>query len=133
VPINTVGFTTIISRAVAANALWFIGGDGGAANYLYRSDGTRAGTVRATSKAITAGSASYQPAFRMAAVNGSIYFRGTDGKSGMEAWRVTTGASRGTIAGLVFNDLDRNGKRTSGETAMSGWRVYLDTNNNGKL
>ncbi|HEX4793940.1 MAG TPA: SdrD B-like domain-containing protein [Humisphaera sp.] len=37
-----------------------------------------------------------------------------------------------TISGNVFNDLSRDGvKAASGEPGLSGWRVYLDQNNDG--
>ncbi|HSV15053.1 MAG TPA: SdrD B-like domain-containing protein [Tepidisphaeraceae bacterium] len=36
-----------------------------------------------------------------------------------------------TITGNVFADTNANGKKDTGEAALSGWRVYIDTNNNG--
>ena len=37
-----------------------------------------------------------------------------------------------TISGNVFNDVNRDGiKAASGEPGLSGWRVYLDKNNDG--
>ena len=36
----------------------------------------------------------------------------------------------GSIAGVVFNDLDADGVRDTGEAGIAGVRVYLDTNNN---
>ena len=41
-----------------------------------------------------------------------------------------TGAS---ISGLVFNDLNSNGKRDSDETGLAKVTVYLDVNNNKKI
>jgi hypothetical protein len=36
------------------------------------------------------------------------------------------------ISGYVFNDANANGtKATTGESNLSGWRVYVDSNNNG--
>jgi hypothetical protein len=37
------------------------------------------------------------------------------------------------IAGTVFNDANSNGVRDSSETFLTGWRVYLDLNNDGKF
>lgn len=37
----------------------------------------------------------------------------------------------GSIAGVVFNDLDQDGIQDAGEAGLSGWTVYQDTNNNG--
>src|SRR5262249_25663136 len=35
-----------------------------------------------------------------------------------------------TIRGRVFHDLDGNGAASAGESAQSGWTVFLDTNGN---
>jgi hypothetical protein len=43
---------------------------------------------------------------------------------------VTTGAS---ISGTVFNDVNGDGIDDNGETGLSGWTIYDDANNNGKL
>jgi hypothetical protein len=37
------------------------------------------------------------------------------------------------ISGTVFNDTNGNGQRDAGESGLSGWRVYLDLNNDGKF
>jgi hypothetical protein len=39
-------------------------------------------------------------------------------------------APTGSISGTVFNDLNANLKRDSGEGVLSGWKVYVDANNN---
>jgi len=39
----------------------------------------------------------------------------------------------GSIAGMVFNDLNGSGTLNSGESGLSGITVYNDANNNGKL
>jgi hypothetical protein len=36
----------------------------------------------------------------------------------------------GAIAGIVFEDLNTNGMRESGEAGLSGWTIYLDSNGN---
>jgi len=36
-----------------------------------------------------------------------------------------------SIAGAVFRDRNRNGKRDAGEAGIAGWTVYIDSNNNG--
>ncbi|HEV2690847.1 MAG TPA: SdrD B-like domain-containing protein, partial [Bryobacteraceae bacterium] len=41
--------------------------------------------------------------------------------------------TRGLISGIVFKDANGNGIKDSTESVLSGWVVYLDTNNNGKL
>ena len=38
-----------------------------------------------------------------------------------------------TISGQVFNDLDSDGLRDSGESGQSGWTIYLDADGNGQL
>jgi uncharacterized delta-60 repeat protein len=42
-------------------------------------------------------------------------------------------ANGGTIRGTVFEDLDGNGSHESTERGLPGWKVYLDSNNNGQL
>ena len=42
-------------------------------------------------------------------------------------------ACQHSISGFVFNDLNSNGKRDSGETGLSKVTVYLDVNNNKKI
>jgi hypothetical protein len=37
------------------------------------------------------------------------------------------------ISGSVFNDLDGDGKKDSGEAGLAGWKVFLDADNNGVL
>ncbi|HEX4794932.1 MAG TPA: FG-GAP-like repeat-containing protein [Humisphaera sp.] len=37
------------------------------------------------------------------------------------------------VTGVVFNDLNGNGKQDSGETGIAGMTVYIDRNKNGKL
>lgn len=37
----------------------------------------------------------------------------------------------GTVSGVVFNDVNGNGKQDVADKALAGWRVYVDTNNNG--
>jgi hypothetical protein len=39
----------------------------------------------------------------------------------------------GSLSGSVFNDLNGNGVRDSGEPGLPGWVVYLDLNNNGQF
>lgn len=61
------------------------------------------------------------------------------------AWVVPLGASQNisgrdfgiykptTLAGTVFNDLNHDGIWENGEPLLSGWRIFIDTNNNGRL
>ena len=37
----------------------------------------------------------------------------------------------GTVSGTVFNDVNGNGKKDTGDAGLAGWRVYVDANNNG--
>ena len=37
------------------------------------------------------------------------------------------------ISGVKWNDFNQNGVKDPGETALEGWTIYLDTNNNGQL
>src|SRR5256885_679534 len=37
----------------------------------------------------------------------------------------------GTITGVVFNDLNRNGVPDAGEPSLPGYRIYLDINHDG--
>jgi hypothetical protein len=39
-------------------------------------------------------------------------------------------STTGTISGIVFNDLNGNGLKDTGEPGLPNWRVYLDANNN---
>jgi hypothetical protein len=39
----------------------------------------------------------------------------------------TSVTTTGSIAGTVFNDINGNGVRDSGDPGLSGWRVFLDT------
>src|SRR5205814_1588184 len=38
---------------------------------------------------------------------------------------------RAAVLGRVFNDINGNGKQDSGEAGLSGWRVFVDANNDG--
>ncbi len=38
-----------------------------------------------------------------------------------------------TISGTVFNDLNADGVKNTGESGQSGWTVYLDADGNGQL
>jgi hypothetical protein len=42
-------------------------------------------------------------------------------------------SQRAKISGFVFNDLDRDRVRDSGEPGLSGWRVYIDRDNDGRF
>ena len=43
-----------------------------------------------------------------------------------------TSSGPATVSGTVFNDLSGNGTNYGAGFALSGWRVYADTNNNGQ-
>jgi len=44
-----------------------------------------------------------------------------------------TTAATGKISGTVFHDFDRDGTRDSGDTGLSGWTVWIDTDNDSVL
>ena len=44
-----------------------------------------------------------------------------------------TTQAKGSISGNLFNDLNGNGSRQSGEPNLSGRKFYIDSNKNGKL
>jgi serine-aspartate repeat-containing protein C/D/E len=44
-----------------------------------------------------------------------------------------TPAGTASIAGTVFHDFNRNALRDTGDTGISAWLVYVDSNNNGVL
>jgi hypothetical protein len=46
---------------------------------------------------------------------------------------VTLKRNIGTISGKVWNDRNANGNRESTEGGLGAWRVYIDTNKNGKF
>lgn len=37
------------------------------------------------------------------------------------------------VTGAVFNDLNGNGRRDTGEPGLAGWTIFIDKNNNGQL
>ncbi|MGK7905233.1 MAG: SdrD B-like domain-containing protein, partial [Hormoscilla sp.] len=45
----------------------------------------------------------------------------------------STGGVFGSISGVQFLDADEDGTRDSGEQTLSGWTIFLDSNNNGVL
>jgi len=64
------------------------------------------------------------------------YFaRATDNKDALSAAVSTTSmiAQPCSVIGKVFNDLNGNRRKDRGEAFFSGWRVYIDDNNNGRF
>ena len=53
--------------------------------------------------------------------------------SGYAGWTTPIAASTGSLRMTVFNDLDRDGLRDSGEAAWAGVKVFIDTDNDGVL
>src|SRR5581483_4813853 len=47
--------------------------------------------------------------------------------------KLTVKPTPGSITGQVFNDKNGNGSKDAGDTGLSGWTVYLDTDNDGNL
>ncbi len=55
------------------------------------------------------------------------------GEAGQYDVRIVTAPPGGQISGQVFNDLNGNGAKESGEPSLPNWTVFLDTNNSGTL
>ena len=51
----------------------------------------------------------------------------------LQAERLEDRQMLATISGAVFNDLNANGLKDTGESGQSGWTVYLDADGNGQL
>ena len=45
----------------------------------------------------------------------------------------TTTSSTGEVQGTIWNDVDHNGARDSGDPALSNWTTYIDLNTNGDM
>lgn len=106
-----------LSQMVRVGPRIYFAADGGEGVELWRSDGTRSGTVLV--KDIYAGTSSSSPG-QLTAVGNAVYFIADDGASGKEIWK-----SNGTASGtLMVKDILR-GKGTSSPSAL--------TNVNGKL
>jgi hypothetical protein len=54
-----------------------------------------------------------------------------DGYADSLSFKLTS--TQGTISGNVFKDSNGNHAQDSGESALSGWMVYIDKNNNGQF
>ena len=51
----------------------------------------------------------------------------------LQAERLEDRQMLATISGAVFNDLNADGSKNTGESGQSGWTVYLDADGNGQL
>jgi protocatechuate 3,4-dioxygenase beta subunit len=47
--------------------------------------------------------------------------------------KAPTTLTTGSISGTVFNDLNGNGVKETGEPALANWRVYIDSNKNSRF
>lgn len=47
--------------------------------------------------------------------------------------RMLLSGTGATIAGIVYNDLDASGRLKHGDAGLSGWQVFVDVNNDGRL
>ena len=107
---------------VAGNTLYFTADDGINGRELWKSDGTKDGTVMI--KNIARGAYSSSPE-QLTHVNGTLYFTATDEKSGRELWK-SDGTKEGTV---LVADLrpGRNGSEPLGLTAI-GNRLLFSAN-----
>ncbi len=65
------------------------------------------------------------------AASGSLNFTTNDANEGSFVITLSGITIIPSIAGTVYEDLDKNGMRDSGEPGQAGWTVYLDQNGNG--
>jgi hypothetical protein len=94
------------------------------AHGAYRFSGAAAGVYRITAIAAKG--------FRRTFPGGPFYDVVADGFSNFTA-RNFGFTNTGIIRGMVFNDLNRDGKKQSNEPALANVVVFIDKNNNGKL
>src|SRR5439155_1606834 len=62
-------------------------------------------------------------------LGGRLYYTHDDGIHGNELWVLDPHA--GSISGSIFNDSNSNGLKDPTEKGLTGWRVYVDLNNDG--
>ncbi|HEX8913791.1 MAG TPA: SdrD B-like domain-containing protein, partial [Humisphaera sp.] len=67
------------------------------------------------------------PAGKMVAAGGSNMDRSFVARFGSDS------SATASIAGVVYNDADRDGVRDAAEPGLAGWQVYVDANNDGFL
>lgn len=91
--------------------VFFVANDGLIGDELWKSDGTKAGTVLV--KDIIPGFASSNPK-NLQNVNGTLYFTADNGKNGVELWK-----SDGTAAGTVMVSDIYTGKASSNPTNIT--------------
>lgn len=95
----------------AGKVIYFRGDDGETGRELWKSDGTRSGTLLV--KEINPGPASSAPA-NFVYLDGLLYFSADDGKSGRELWR-----SDGTAAGTLRVKDINPGRKGSAPTFLT--------------
>lgn len=47
--------------------------------------------------------------------------------------RMLLSGTGATVGGMVYNDLDASGRLKHGDAGLSGWQVFVDVNNDGRL
>ena len=106
----------------AGDQLFFAANVAGSGPELWKTDGTRAGTVLV--KDIAPGPASSRPG-ELTAAGGRLYFRATDGVHGDELWR-----SDGTAAGttLVEDILPGPASSTPDDLTAAGGTLFFTAN-----
>jgi hypothetical protein len=93
---------------------------------IFGQDG---GLVRVTDTGSTA-AGSVQDPDEMTVVGNRVFFRGDDDTHGTQLWSYVPTQS---VSGEVFADSNSNGLLDSGEKPLSGYQVYLDSNDSGTL
>lgn len=64
------------------------------------------------------------------AVNGFVPAHGSTPMR-LVSYLLSQNSATASISGTVYNDLNHNGHRNTGEPGLSSWQVYVDSNHNG--
>ncbi|NIP68519.1 MAG: hypothetical protein GTO04_04845, partial [Planctomycetales bacterium] len=70
--------------------------------------------------------------FRLSTQTG-LSFGGAAPDGEVEDYQVEIQSTAISVQGLVFDDVNENGRRELGEPGLQNWQVYADLNNNGVL
>ncbi len=115
---NAVGRTVYFKQTVGANV------------ELWSSDGTAAGTH----SVISLGAGGLARDAKLHASGGTLFFTNVTEPTVRELWRLGPAiVSRADVSGVVFEDVDADGKLDAGERRLSGFRMFLDADGDGRL